>query len=73
MMEKLERIWDDGRELFYSLGGTLMFLVCAYLYATAPVVDEFGILISLLLAFCCFTVTLAGVIFATVEKIKNRK
>ena len=71
-MENLKELWENGlRELFYSLGGTLMFLVCAYLYATAPAVDEFGVLISLLLAFCCFTVTLVIVAIAVVEKIKN--
>lgn len=73
MMEKLERIWDDGRELFYSLGGTLIWLLAAYLYATAPVVDELGVLMSLLLAMCCFTVTISIVIIVVVEKIKNKR
>lgn len=74
MMENLKEMWGNGlREVFYSLGGTAIFLICAYLYATAPMVDEFGVLISLLLAFCCFTVTLAEVIFAIIEKIKNRR
>lgn len=73
-MENLKEMWGNGlREVFYSLGGTAIFLICAYLYATAPIVDEFAISMSLLLAFCCFTVTLAEVIFATVKKIKNRK
>ena len=69
----MENLRNGLREIFYSLAGTLVFSICAYLYATAPMVDEFGVLISLLLAFCCFTVTLAEVIFAIIEKIKNRR
>lgn len=64
----MENLRNGLREIFYSLAGTLVFLVGAYLYATAPIVDNYGILICLVLAFCCFTVTLAEVIFAIVEK-----
>ena len=73
-MENLKEMWGNGlREVFYSLGGTAIFLICAYLYATAPIVDEFAISMSLLLAFCCFAVTLAEVVIVIVEKIKERK
>lgn len=69
----MENLRNGLREIFYSLAGTLIFSICAYLYATAPIVDEFSVLISLLLAFCCFTVTLAVVAIAIVEKIKERR
>jgi hypothetical protein len=67
-MEELKKYWE---EIFYSLGGTILFLIGAYLSATA--FDKFAVLTNLLLAFCCFFTTISIVTIAAIEKIKNKK
>lgn len=65
-MEELKKYLE---EIFYSLGGALIFLVGAYLSTT----DNFAILINLILAFCCFFTTISIVIIAIIDNIKNRR